>query len=107
MYPFFTPFPSEKVIVKHRYSGFLYTDLKLVFMKRKLPHLIMAGLNMEVCLDNTDRDAYMRDFFVTVPYDCAASTNEAHHQAALQLLDGTFANVVHPENLKHYNGGGL
>lgn len=45
----------------------------------------------------------MRDFFVTVPYDCAASTNEAHHQAALELLDGTFANVVHSEDLKHNN----
>ncbi|HLR40056.1 MAG TPA: isochorismatase family cysteine hydrolase [Virgibacillus sp.] len=37
VYPLFTPFPSEKVIVKHRYSVFLYTDLELVLMRKSLP----------------------------------------------------------------------
>lgn len=104
IYPLFTPQPSEKVVVKHRYSGFLHTNLELLLRANEIEHIIAAGVNTDICLDSTVRDAYMRDFFVTIPYDCAASTSDNRHHVALELLDGTFGNVVHSTDIRKKMG---
>jgi ureidoacrylate peracid hydrolase len=100
IYPYFTPIPEEKIIVKHRYSAFLHTDLELILRRYGIEHIIITGGYTNVCIDSTARDAYMRDFFVTIPYDCVISDNEKHHNYALELLDGTFADVVHSNEIK-------
>lgn len=96
----FTPHSNEKTIVKHRYSAFLNTDLELILRRNSIAHIVITGGYTNVCIDTTARDAYMRDFFVTVPYDCVLSDNEKLHNAALELLNGTFADIVHSNKIK-------
>lgn len=91
----FEPKPNEKVVIKHRYSAFLHTNLELILRSSQINHIILLGLYTNVCIDSTAREGYMRDFDVTVPYDCVASDNKQKHEYALDLLQGTFADVVH------------
>jgi ureidoacrylate peracid hydrolase len=100
IYHYFTPESKEKIIVKHRYSAFLHTDLDLILRSKRIEHIIIAGAYTNVCIDSTARDAYMRDFFVTVPYDCVVSNNEKLHHYALELLEGTFSEVAHSSKIK-------
>ena len=99
-YHYFTPESKEKIIVKHRYSAFLHTDLDLILRSKSIDHTIIAGAYTNVCIDSTARDAYMRDFFVTIPSDCVVSDNEQLHHYALELLKGTFAEVAHSSKIK-------
>lgn len=41
----------------------------------------------------------MRDFYVTVLYDCVASDDPKKHNYALCLLENTFAQIVHSDDL--------
>ncbi|GAB3799485.1 cysteine hydrolase family protein [Virgibacillus kimchii] len=100
---FFQPFipeHGEKIVIKHRYSAFLYTDLELILRRSGVTELVISGAYTNVCLDSTARDGYMRDFHVIVPADCAVSDHQRHHDYALALLDGTFADVVHSDDIK-------
>lgn len=95
----FQPKPDEKVVVKHRYSAFLYTDLELILRSSHIEHMVLAGLYTNVCIDSTARDGSMRDFYVTVLYDCVASDDPKKHNYALCLLENTFAQIVHSDDL--------
>ncbi|MCF3944231.1 cysteine hydrolase family protein [Oceanobacillus alkalisoli] len=96
----FSPLPGEKVVVKNRYSAFVQTNLELLLRSNGIRHLTIIGAYTNVCIDTTARDAFMRDFFVTVPSNCVVSDNEQLHYAALKLLQGTFAKVVHSVEVK-------
>lgn len=99
IYHLFEPIKDEKIVKKHRYSAFFHTDLELILRVIKVDHIIIVGLYTNVCIDSTARDAYMRDFSVTVPFDCVASDDENKHQYALKLLQGTFAEVVSSQEI--------
>lgn len=94
IYDLFTPKSIEKIIIKHRYSAFLHTNLELILKANSIENLILVGLYTNVCIDSTARDGYMRDFHVTIPYDCVASDDKKKHQYALHLVNGTFADVI-------------
>jgi uncharacterized protein (TIGR02058 family) len=100
IYHAFSPNTEEKIVVKHRYSAFLHTDLELILRRNGIEHIVITGGYTNVCIDTTARDASMRDFFVSVPYDCVISDNEKLHNAALKLLNGTFADIVHSNEIK-------
>lgn len=100
IHEYFTPLPGEKVVVKHRYSAFVHTNLELLLRTNGIRHLTIIGAYTNVCIDTTARDASMRDFFVTVPSNCVVSDNEKLHHNALELLQGTFAEVVHAVEVK-------
>jgi ureidoacrylate peracid hydrolase len=101
IYHAFKPHSNEKLIVKHRYSAFLHTDLEFILRRNGIDHIVIIGSYTNVCIDSTARDAYMRDFFVAVPYDCVISDNEMLHNYALELLDGTFADVLHLNEIQN------
>lgn len=94
IYHLFKPLQNETIVKKHRYSAFLHTDLELILRANEIEHVMIIGLYTNVCIDSTARDAYMRDFAVTVPSDCVVSDDKKKHQYALKLLQGTFAEVV-------------
>lgn len=96
----FKPEPDEKVVIKHRYSAFLHTDLEMFLRSLQINQIIVIGLYTDVCIDSTVRDAYMRDFSVTIPYDCVTSDNLRLHHMTLELLKGTFADITHSHHLK-------
>jgi ureidoacrylate peracid hydrolase len=88
------PGSSEYVVTKHRYSGFLGTDLEQVLRAIGVRSVIMTGEATNVCVESTARDAYMRDFYVAFVSDCTAATVQAAHEATLYTMGKHFGRVV-------------
>ncbi|QRG07307.1 isochorismatase family protein [Xanthobacter dioxanivorans] len=82
-----TPLPGEAVVPKARYSGFAGTNLEQLLRARGITTLLLVGVNSNVCVESTLRDAYHREFFaVMVP--------EATLQAGPRAIhDGSVFNV--------------
>ena len=88
------PGRHEFVVTKHRYSGFVGTDLDLVLRSHSVRTVIMTGEATNVCVESTARDAFMRDYWVVFVSDCTASTVQAAHDATLFTMDRHFATVA-------------
>jgi ureidoacrylate peracid hydrolase len=89
-----TPGSHEFVVTKHRYSGFVGTELDLVLRSHQIRTVIMSGEATNVCVESTARDAYMRDYWVVFVSDCTASASEAAHDATLLTMGRHFATVA-------------
>jgi nicotinamidase-related amidase len=93
------PLPSEKVILKHRYSGFYNTDLETILRVLKIEDLVITGVMTNMCCESTARDAYFRDYRVFFPADGSGSINEEMHVASLLNLAFGFAYVTSAEKI--------
>src|ERR1700741_1815575 len=65
LYEGISPSPSERVVIKHRYSAFINTDLNTVLKARGIQSVLVCGVATNVCVETTARDAYMFDYYVT------------------------------------------
>lgn len=88
------PRPSEKVVLKHRYSAFYNTDLETVLRCLEVRQLVVTGVMTNLCCESTARDAYFRDFQVFFPADATATVSEEMHVASLLNLAFGFALVT-------------
>ncbi|MBU1227675.1 MAG: isochorismatase family protein [Actinobacteria bacterium] len=87
------PLPTEKVILKHRYSAFYNTDLETVLRCLRAEDLVVSGVMTNLCCESTARDAYYRDYRVFFPADANGSVTEDLHLASLSSLAFGFAYV--------------
>lgn len=81
------PVSDEPIVTKHRYSGFIGTDLQLILRSIGATQLAFAGFAANVCVESTLRDAYMLDFEVTLLNDATAGAFSSEE------LAGTVENV--------------
>lgn len=88
------PLPDEPIVVKHRYSAFLNTDLDLVLHNRSIRTLVVTGYTTNACVETTARDAYMHDYYVVVVSDCCACQNPALHEATLKSIETSYGIIV-------------
>ena len=86
--------PTDKTIVKKRYSAFFGTDLDASLRNLRLDLLVVAGINTHACVRTTVIDAYQRDYEVVVAKECIASYDEAHHDMTTHYLDGAIARLL-------------
>lgn len=93
------PLPDEPVIIKHRYSAFLNTDLDMVLRNRGMKTLVVTGYTTNACVETTARDAYMHDYYVIVAGDCCACQNPVLHEATLKNIEAGYGIVTSSENL--------
>lgn len=63
------PAPGETVVPKARYSGFAGTNLDEILRGAGITHLVLAGVNTNVCVESTLRDAYHREYFALMVAD--------------------------------------
>lgn len=94
IHDYITPFSSEKVIDKHRYSAFYNTDLEIILRGLRVEDLVVTGVLTNLCCESTARDAYYRDYRVFFPADSTGSINEEMHLASLLNLAFGFAYVT-------------
>jgi len=73
------PQSGEVVITKHRYSGFIETDLDLILRSQGIASLIMTGVASNNCVECTARDGFMKDYYIVFVDDCTAATNSTIH----------------------------
>jgi nicotinamidase-related amidase len=86
--------PTDKIIVKKRYSAFFGTDLEAMLKNIRPDLLVVAGINTHACVRATVIDAYQRDYEVVVATECIASYDEAHHEMTTRYLDGAIAHLL-------------
>jgi ureidoacrylate peracid hydrolase len=88
------PLPGEKVVIKHRYSGMINTELDAVLKQLGVDSLLMTGVATDTCVESTARDAYFMDYYVTLVEDCCGAFNVQDHQNALKRFDRDYGAVV-------------
>jgi ureidoacrylate peracid hydrolase len=93
------PLPNEVVITKHRYSGFIDTNLDLILRSMGISSLIMTGVASNNCVDCTARDGFMNDYYIVFVDDCTAATNASIHAATLANIESLFGIVVRSEQV--------
>ncbi|MDC7785601.1 cysteine hydrolase [Rhodoplanes sp. TEM] len=70
------PQPSDIVVTKARYSGFAGTNLEMVLRARAIRNLVVVGVNTNVCVESTIRDAYHREFFAVMVKDATLQAGD-------------------------------
>jgi ureidoacrylate peracid hydrolase len=88
------PLPSERVVIKHRYSAFINTDLNTVLKARGIQSVLVCGVATNVCVETTARDAYMFDYYVTMIDDCSAAYEPKLHMGTLENMRRHFGLVA-------------
>jgi len=93
------PLPTERVVVKHRYSAFINTDLNTVLKARNIQSVLVCGVATNVCVETTARDAYMFDYYVTMIDDCSAAYEAKLHLGTLENMRRHFGLVVSSKDI--------
>jgi|SRR6266404_9530011 ureidoacrylate peracid hydrolase len=82
------PVPAyDTVINKARYSGFAGTNLDTTLRAYRINNLLMVGVNTNVCVESTLRDAYHREYFAIMVADATFQSGPA------AMMDATIFNV--------------
>jgi len=93
------PRDDEQVVSKHRYSGFIGTDLDLILRSLEIKSLIMVGVASNNCVEATARDGFMHDYYVVFVDDCTAATNAEIHRATLWNMENLYGVVVQSDEV--------
>lgn len=88
------PEPGERVVVKHRFSAFVDTELPLLLRSKAVQTIVATGVATQTCVESTVRDAFFRDYFCVVPQECVAAYRADWHDDALERIDRLFGEVV-------------
>ena len=94
LYEGISPLLSERVVIKHRYSAFINTDLNTVLKARGIQSVLVCGVATNVCVETTARDAYMYDYYVTMIDDCSAAYEPKLHMGTLENMRRHFGLVA-------------
>jgi ureidoacrylate peracid hydrolase len=93
--------PSDYVVSKNRYSCFIPGSSSLERLLRSLKRdtIIICGTRSNVCCESTSRDAMMLDFKVLFVSDGTSAMSDFEHQATLDTLAQSFADVMTTEEV--------
>jgi nicotinamidase-related amidase len=104
------PSGDEPVVTKAHPNSFLETDLSDVLERLGTDHLVVAGMQTNLCIDATVRAAADLGHTVTVVGDACAAPDLEHrgrtvaaadvHAAFLAALDDNYATVVDSNDLQ-------
>ena len=80
------PDGREPVLNQHRIRAFYRTRLGIILRTQEIENLFIAGLGLNMSVENTAREAHDRDYHVTIVDDgCVAHTDKTH-DASLESL---------------------
>jgi ureidoacrylate peracid hydrolase len=88
------PRPDEPVVIKHRYSAMVNTNLPDLLKERKIHSLLLTGVATDTCVESAGRDAYFLDYDVTIVADCCGAACEQDHRGALKRFSRDYGQVV-------------
>ena len=81
------PLPGETVVNKARYSGFAGTNFDQLLRANRTNTLIFVGVNTNVCVESTLRDAYHREYFALMVADATFQSGPP------AIMDATVFNI--------------
>jgi len=85
---------GEPVIEKSCYSAFVGTDVEKQLRQRGIRTLVFAGVQTNVCVDSSLREAVCRGFYAVLASDCVASHTPPLHEATLNNVRFLFGDVI-------------
>lgn len=88
------PREDELILTKHRYSAFAHTPLQLVLQARRAEAVMLAGVQTNVCIHSSARDAVQNGFFPIVVEECVAAGTENEQRVALDDIRARVGAVV-------------
>lgn len=92
--------PEDYFVLKPKHSAFYLTPLELLLRNLGVKHLILCGLQTDICILLTAHDAHMREYVLTVPRDCSASERLDNHRSALKHMEHCLhARVINSESV--------
>ncbi len=84
------PRAEDFITTKHRFSGFVGTDLNLVLRARGIETLLMTGVASNVCVETTARDGYNLDYRIIFVEDCCGAFSDEEHASAITNMNKYF-----------------
>lgn len=102
--PELAPRAGDRIVDKHRYSGFFETDLDAILREMEITTLVFTGCTTSVCVESTLRDAFFRDYKCLILTDCVAEPigsglSRDNHEATLLLVELMFGWVSDSDTL--------
>jgi ureidoacrylate peracid hydrolase len=94
------PAGDEPVIDKHRFNAFFETGLHERLQGMGIRSLVLTGVQTNVCIDSTMREAFSLGYFLTIPEDCVASHTPPLHEATLANFRFLFGEVTTSDGLE-------
>lgn len=93
--------PSDKTVVKRRYSAFIQgsSDIEQVLRRAGIRTVLVAGVATNVCCESTARDCMMRGFRTIMVSDANAAFTEAEHEGALRNFITYYGDVQSTEEV--------
>lgn len=88
------PVDDEPVVVKRRYSPFVGTDLDYILRAAERKSLLVTGVSSNICVEQTLRDGFMRDYHVVLIEDCAAAYSAQSHASTIANVQSFLGRVV-------------
>lgn len=88
------PNSGDLVIEKTSFSAFMGTYLDRHLRAQNIRTLVFCGVQTNVCVDSSVRDAAALGFYVAIASDCVAAPNKALHDASLSTLGFLFGDVL-------------
>jgi nicotinamidase-related amidase len=79
------PLDGEPVIVKHRSSAFVGTNLDLLLKANGVRTVVVIGEQTPGCIEATYRDAAYHDYYNVLAEDCVAAFDQEQHGASLLI----------------------
>lgn len=86
--------PGEDVIEKHSFSAFAGTDVEQQLRARGIRTIVFAGVQTNVCVESSLRDAVCRGFYAVLASDCIASHTPPLHEATVKNVQFLFGDVL-------------
>ena len=91
------PLETDFIVTKHRFSGFVGTDLDLVLRSKGIEALLMTGVATNVCVETTARDGFNRDYRIILVEDCCAAYSPEEHASTITNISKYFGIVTNSE----------
>lgn len=91
------PMADDIILDKQRYSAFYNTNLEVILRGLGVTMVVVTGVTTNICVELTVRDAFFRDFKVTVIEDCVGAVDEMMQQGPLHSFRYGFGDVINSD----------
>ncbi len=93
------PAEGEPVINKHRFNAFFETGLHERLQGMGIRSLVLTGVQTNICIESTYREAFSLGYFLAIPEDGVASHTLSSHEASMANFRFLFGEVTSSDEL--------
>jgi len=93
------PKATDCIVIKHRYSAFVGTDLNLILRSKGIQTILITGVVTNVCVETTARDGFNHDFNIILVEDCCGAYFSEEHNGTLVNINKYFGIVTNSDTI--------